>query len=64
MARPVTFMMPPPCFILSQMCEMVECLSRRTWLTDNQLCAVLDAFSDEVGVVPVAFRVRKGWLLQ
>lgn len=31
-----------------QMCEMVECLSRRTWLTDQQLCALSDAFSDEV----------------
>eukprot|EP00752_Nemacystus_decipiens_P009815 g8759.t1 len=30
-----------------QMCEMVECLSRRTWLTDQQLCALSDAFSDE-----------------
>ncbi|CAM9221094.1 unnamed protein product, partial [Scytosiphon promiscuus] len=31
----------------TQMCEMVECLSRRTWLTDDQLCIVLNAFSDE-----------------
>ncbi|CAM9108325.1 unnamed protein product, partial [Hapterophycus canaliculatus] len=30
-----------------QMCEMVECLSRRTWLTDHQLCIIFDAFSDE-----------------
>lgn len=31
-----------------QMCAMVECLSRRTWLTDQQLRALSDAFSDEV----------------
>ncbi|CAN0200791.1 unnamed protein product, partial [Ectocarpus sp. 12 AP-2014] len=30
-----------------QMCEMVECLSRRTWLSDDQLYSFLDAFSDE-----------------
>lgn len=39
------------------MCEMVECLSRRTWLTDDQLSAILGTFSDEVGTRPVGFRV-------
>lgn len=37
------------------MCEMVECLSRRTWLSDDQLCALLGAFSDQASAKPVAF---------
>lgn len=30
------------------MAEMVECLSRRIWLSNGQMLAVLSAFNDEV----------------
>lgn len=40
--------LPPPFDNYHQMCEMAECLSRRTWLTDKQLSAVSGAFSGEV----------------
>lgn len=43
-----------------QMCEMVECLSRRTWLTDQQLRAVSGAFSDEVCTSANGFLVLWG----
>lgn len=39
---------------------MVECLSRRTWLSDQQLCALSDAFSDEVCASADGSRLLEG----